>query len=261
MVRNLFFILLFIPLAARSADYFPLDVGNYWDYRITRDSAVTPSMRLEFFCDTCIGSDTILSSGYINPLPAGSDTIRGYLLKRGNDVFTCDSMLPISGYYKLAEHHPAAGDTWSDRMGRSCRLVYWGNVTVPAGTFDSCFAVVEEKDSLTQIYAPDVGIIKTVSHGKTLYHLTAYYVGRAGVSEQRHIRPATQCRGGTKSPPADEYSLVNVSGRVAGTVIVSRGQGISGNGFNIPSGFFFLLPKFRPSGEPRIAEKALYLRK
>jgi hypothetical protein len=265
MLQRAFLVFLLNLVAAYSADYFPLAKGNSWNYQMNRDSGgysgSALTMRLEIFSDTCIENDSILPSGFITSFLFGNDTIHGYFLKKGNDVFTNDSMLPVSEYYKFMEHQPVAGHTWNDSAGHTYKLVYWGSATVLAGTFDSCFAVVIEKDSLAQIFAPDVGLIKTLSHGNIQYQLTAFHVGSAGVFSPKQLSTVNQHNVYQKFWLPGDYSLVDVSGRFIGNVVLDKTGKIVQKDQHIPSGEFFLVPKNRNSGDLRKAEKFLYNRR
>lgn len=134
-------------------DFMPLAIGNRWDYRLTYDDGRTDQVRLELTgrdsektwsgTDGRIGCRWSKEDGIISVQQEGT---RIYLL-----------WLP-----------PTRGVGWWTvlRQGERvwCRVVGRETVTVPAGTFQDCVAVVmEEPGGRTEFrhwFAPDVGWVR-----------------------------------------------------------------------------------------------------
>lgn len=154
-----------------AADYFPLSVGFEWRYNWNNETTLVKKVESSQQVDN--GTMFNVSFNVIY-----SDSIREILLdslgesdssflladafrySSGNDVFYMDSMSQIEPIRKCFEHNPQVNNTWDNETGRGPSIIiYSGEVSVPAGTFQSCFALVELGSHDTTWYAPDVGEI------------------------------------------------------------------------------------------------------
>jgi len=163
---------LFPLCTAFSADYFPLEVGNTWTY-----STVSPQVNVSYVMTASKkllnGVDSVYCMS--NKVDFGGivDSLDGYMLSDGNDIFVFDEIGDAKPYDKIFEHQPVAGHEWMLTTGETRKIVSCGTITVPAGTFQSCYAVVEDGDT-TEIYAPDVGMIVMADRDELAVHLASY---------------------------------------------------------------------------------------
>jgi len=79
-----------------------------------------------------------------------------------------------SSINKIWQHHYTNGDSWIF-MGYTVWVEYLGMVNVPAGNFDLCYFV--HLDSVSGwVFAPNVGIIKSIQDNNDLLVLRDYNV-------------------------------------------------------------------------------------
>jgi hypothetical protein len=166
-------IALIIGCGGEEENYFPLTVGNTWDYEMTTTTIIV--------IDT-VTSDTTVDTGAMD-LDINEETT----LDNGTDVFEMittvtfdDTLIPsfadtsyidetedyLLEYSTKADTVPSdtmlalpleAGKTWADY-----EAIGQENVTVPAGTFNDCWKVrgIDNSDTMYMYLAPDVGMVK-----------------------------------------------------------------------------------------------------
>jgi len=150
-------------------NYFPLTVGNEWNYDMTMtmtdpDTTITETgtVELEITAETTLDNDTEVFE-MIMIMTENTTTFadtsyieetEDYLLQYSNKAATVpnDTMLALP---------LETGKTWDDYevMGQK-------NVTVPAGTFNDCWEIrgVDE-DTMYMYVAPNVGMVKMSQKG------------------------------------------------------------------------------------------------
>ena len=234
-------------------DYFPLAVGNKWKYRGRTDRSdeiVTITIKEK----TVVDSGTLFSGSIstIVPVPDSvkatlPDSIKDLLrdsipigsfieiaifrdyYSSGNDIFAIDTTVTgpgISSQWKLFEHIPDVNSTWgnSDESGGSI-IINYGAVTVPAGTFQSCYAVVQTDYKDTTWYAPDVGMVASAD-----YELISYTVKSTGTSsKQITVIPVSG------NYHSNRYSLIDPLGRCVKSS-AAKSQGVLRN---VSQGMYF----------------------
>jgi hypothetical protein len=177
-----FFTLSFILISINlfSQDYFPLVVGNTWVLNILDSDGQV------------VGTDsTVIGDNYklnnMNIFLMKELIHDGYSKDSVNNELYTDSINhnDIYGHMndiwqKIWQHHYTNGDKWAFTSD-SIHVEYIGKVSVPAGNFDSCYYVKTDSTS-GWVFAPNVGIIKTISENKTGYTLKNYKVTLANVS-------------------------------------------------------------------------------
>lgn len=178
-MKNLSVLLpLFLFSSLYSSDYFPISIGNIWVMDILDSTGMVIGTD-----SASIGKDTTLSN--INMFqyneywqkPAETDSAFFYIYSQGNDIyidFDRTQVTPMRA--KFCQHQYTEGDHWTSFYD-DCYADYYGRVTVPAGSFDSCFFVhIGPSDSAGWIFAPDVGVIKSISNNRGNYVLRNYFV-------------------------------------------------------------------------------------
>lgn len=172
MFKRIVFIILIITHLSFSADYYPMQVGNFWDYD-GEDASLT--LLLEVTEETLIGEDKIslfYATIFENDEILFEEPL--YYLSRGNDVYILEDPTDTSYKEKFAQHTYKDGDFWIDEDGDTSHVTEYGTKTVPAGTFNSCFAVTSASGSAS-IFAPDVGLVSYMdSLGQQTTFLTEY---------------------------------------------------------------------------------------
>jgi hypothetical protein len=158
---------------ASAADYYPLAAGNKWTYSLEMEGS-TGTLKDAIEKKIVNGTDTVFRMSSKIAIIGYNDSSSGYVMSNGNDVFYFESLNDAKPYDKTFEHQPIEGHTWTLSTGEAIKIVYYGSFTVPAGTFNSCYAILVDSDT-SEIYAPDVGLIAMLSEG-TVTALTSYTV-------------------------------------------------------------------------------------
>jgi hypothetical protein len=236
-----FFMLAAAAEGAQAADYFPLAKGNSWNYNFTIlifDSTITVPLTMAVVDDTMIGPDSVFGIKMWSQVDTTQDTSTGYYKVTGNDVLTLDSLKPPMPYNKVFEHHPKVGDGWRNDNGDTMTVIYSGTITVPAGTFDSCYATVDKYGDTVDVFAPNVGLVKIVHDSNSRFELTAYSVHLPNSV----IRPAPNISRAFEKPGLHpgRYSLLNALGKCIDIVTVGKNGSINRN---IARGTYFLVEK------------------
>jgi hypothetical protein len=228
-------------ISTQSADYFPLAKGNNWNYAITTyidTFTFIAEVKLSIEKDTLIGADPffVMKIGYA--FDSTQEFSTGLFQSNGNDILSYDSLDPSMQFDKVFEHQPVAGHTWKIAGGEIRTIVYFGRATVTAGTFDSCYAIVDSMGNTTEVYAPDVGMIKVIDDVTILFELSSYEV----IPPNRVLQPQRP-----NSLPAScagihpgRYSILNAEGRCIETIFINKNGRIDRA---LSPGTYFLVEK------------------
>jgi hypothetical protein len=105
----------------------------------------------------------------------------------GNEVYLCfvtpDTVKECS---KHSQHRYTGDEYWySADFEGAIQVVYQGRVKVPAGTFDSCYYARVNDFNVGWIYAPDLGLVKTVTVDGTYLALREYTLHGLGLARPR----------------------------------------------------------------------------
>lgn len=155
-------------------DYFPLKVGNTWildelntngniigsDTTIIKDNFIINKLNIFLMTEKVTDS----SGTNITDTELYTDSINhnDIYFKVGNES------------HKIFQHNYKNGDKWSF-MSDTTRVEYIGSINVPAGNFNNCFYVKTNSTS-GWIFAPNIGIIKTIVDDKTKLALKHFNV-------------------------------------------------------------------------------------
>jgi hypothetical protein len=226
---------------AQVADYFPLATGNSWNYSFTIlliDSTITVPLTMAVVDDTMIGPDSVFEIKMWSDVDTTLDTSGGYFLVRGNDILTLDSLKPPMPYYKIFEHLPVAGKGWKNDNGDTVTVVYYGTITVPAGTFDSCYAIVNHNGDTFQVFAPNVGLVRETNSGNAWLKLTSYSVHL----QNPIVRPVPGISHASEKPGLHpgRYSLLNALGKCIDIVTIGKNSAMNRR---LTRGTYFLVEK------------------
>lgn len=216
-------VVLFTVFVSVAADYFPIAVGNSWEYLISLDDMeasepraldkkqVTGTELLEIVDRTIYDNDTVFHVKVTFKMEDVTESYTGCFMSSGNDILYFDTLGEEKPYEKGFEHQPVAGHEW-DMSGVNRKIVYYGPITVAAGTFSSCYAIQENGDT-SEVYAPDIGMVAALSNGKLIMQLTAYTV--APSSQVRFLNKPEMNRqpASYADRNAGYLSVVNVLGR------------------------------------------------
>ncbi len=150
-------------------DYYPLKVGNTWilDELNTNGNIIGS--------DTSIITDNFILNKLNIFLMTEKITNSTGTNTQNTELFT-DSINHNDIYFKVGnvsckifQHNYKNGDKWSF-MSDTTRVEYIGSINVPAGNFNDCFYVKYSSTS-GWIFAPNIGIIKTIVDNKTRFSL------------------------------------------------------------------------------------------
>lgn len=180
-MRILFAIsLVLLTLNLYAQDYFPLVIGNKWTYNYYN------SIGLIVGTYSSIIKEEIKTNNQNGFLEENNMIVNGISNLSNSYIYT-DSIstndvyiYQLNNWSKSLQHHYTDGDKWRF-LGDSLRVKYIGEVTVPAGTFDSCYFIGATMSS-GGVYAPNIGLIQNVNGSKVTLELTAYNVALNSIS-------------------------------------------------------------------------------
>jgi hypothetical protein len=145
-------------------NYFPLTVGNEWNYDMTMTmtdpdttTTETGTVELEITAETTLdnGTEVFEMIMIMTEITTFADTsyieeTEDYLLQYSNKAATVpnDTMLALP---------LETGKTWAD-----CEVMGKKDITVPAETFKDCWEIrgIDNSDTMYMYLAPDVGMVK-----------------------------------------------------------------------------------------------------
>jgi hypothetical protein len=192
------FLMLFWVVIAQTAfagDYFPLKVGNHWYYnQLDSTGKLIGTDTAEMIRERMIGDIPTIDYTEVDHNDLGSSwanlTMRdsGQFVYASQDKWNFNSpwIYGLHSFYQITEYE-ANFDTY--------KVQYVGKVTVPAGTFDSCYQVIDTDVNYGGIdtFAPNVGRIKTHAKNGMSLVLTGYvaktdYIGIRPIAARRGFR-------------------------------------------------------------------------
>ena len=165
--------------------YLPLSVGNEWNYDLTvtltnLDITWTGSMEVEITAETTLDNGTeVFEVVQVISIVLMLETDTSYYEETENYILVYNSKaatVPDT----LQALPLEVGKTWGDYQ-----VLGQADVTVPAGTFNDCWEILEASAGMSAYYyfAADVGLVKgsmTETEGssiwETLVELESYYV-------------------------------------------------------------------------------------
>lgn len=163
-------------------DYYPLNKGNNWTYKLTLDSVV-----YDYIWET---TDSSFENGvsYFKSqigVPGLFEDSTFTFNKKTNEniILTTDSIGNTSS--EILFLHDPTNDSIIINGTDTVDIKYYGQLTVAAGTFQDVYTSVDRRDSLTTLFfAPDVGYIRQDSDGETILELKSYHVNVVTSSNQ-----------------------------------------------------------------------------
>jgi len=163
-------VLFIIGCPKGTKDYYPLTVGNIWNYDMTMTTTLpdttitgTGTMKIEITAETTLNNGANVFEEVSTSIVENSTHIDtsyteetdDYILNYGDKADTDpDTMLVLP----LEE-----GKTWKTDSNTTLKVIGKESVTVPAGTYDDCWKaqMIEENSDTIYVYlAPDIGLIK-----------------------------------------------------------------------------------------------------
>jgi hypothetical protein len=141
-----------------AGDYYPLAIGNSWNYVFEQSSVPAESIFVSIPKDTTIGSQHCFIRRWISVKPTIRDTSYSVLFSVNNDVFQIDSPYTISQDDKVAQHVFTPGKTiWNSD---SFPVRYLDSTNVKSIYINNCYAVDFTYES--DYFASDIGLVKLV---------------------------------------------------------------------------------------------------
>jgi hypothetical protein len=242
-------VLLSLLFTVSAADYFPVAVGNEWYYTFPLEG-LAGYQRMVIEQKNVVDTDTIFHVNVQINVDIFKDSLTGYFVSVENDVYSFDSMDETKPYDKTFEHQPVEGREWTLETGENRKIVNYGSITVAAGTFSSCYAIVEDGDT-TEVYAPDVGLVASLLQGEIAMQLVSYTIASLDVArfiQERETDGNHFFRTGFRT---GDYSAVNLQGRRV------TGVNITGKGWTdqkLSSGIYIISPE---SGRDRVVRRCV----
>ena len=168
MKKIIILCLIIFSLNSFAQDYFPMVVGNTWILNYLDSNGLVTSKD-----STVITSNYKLNNLNVFLLNHITDSSIDSLYTDNdnhNDIY-----IRMGGEWsKVWQHQYNAGQGWPFFID-SIRVEYLGKVTVPAGSFDSCYFVTFMPQT-GWVFAPNIGIIRGVSFGTVTSELIRYKV-------------------------------------------------------------------------------------
>jgi hypothetical protein len=189
--------LLYMSFIAYSHDYFPIAVGNEWDFSFRCASIMNSSvLKYKIESDTFVLDKHIYKMSqtyYTDPSNRTDSTKRkityNYLFSDGDDIYCNDSLSWYDWMRSPFKHAFKDGEKYTYLFSG-----YYGWVTATYigsyDRYDSCFNVVPVSDtahSISYVFAPDIGWIRFGID-------TCGYVLEAFIQNNTVIRPVTDRR-------------------------------------------------------------------
>jgi len=161
------FIIFVIGCGGAGDNYFPLTVGNEWDYQMITTTTTT---------DTTYADTGAVVTWSITAEDTLNDGTPVFELTRGTIPFYVEETEDhIIQYTDKAGSNPDTvlaipledGKAWDVDSNTTAEVVNKESVTVTAGTYDDCWKVMLIRTGVTSVdtyynyYAPDIGYIKS----------------------------------------------------------------------------------------------------
>lgn len=173
-----------ISLSGFSQDYFPQAKGNVWNFKLTLDEQEY-DYKWEIEDTTTVNGTVYFNSKIVIPGLLEEPLVSFNKSTDQNVILTKDSINASST--EILFLHDPTNDTIIINGTDTADIAYFGEVTVPAGTFQNVYTSINRSDSLTTLFfAPDVGYIRQDSEGETILVLETYNVGMVTSTNQIH---------------------------------------------------------------------------
>jgi len=176
--------LISVNVMSADADYFPLAVGNVWEHDLMIQGLAglqdMGDATWKIYGTQTIGAETFYACSlaatiqYLAPIET---TLVVLIQEQGNDIFLTQNPNSPTALQKIGQHTYTGDETWT-ADGKTVAVSAAGAYTVPAGSFNSCFAVKADNDT-SAVYAPNVGPLRiklTVSSFTIHFFLKKYTV-------------------------------------------------------------------------------------
>lgn len=187
-------------------DYFPMSVGNTWVYNKLNEYGA-------FYCtDSLVIKDKYTVDGksiflFVEHIVT-SNSIDAMNMEMYNDISNNNDIYNIyeGKGYKFFQHQYTVNDSWISG-GYNFTVSYLGTVSVPAGTFNSCYCLkMGSFDGW--VFAPNVGFIKTFAEEGDLNVLRRYSLNSGtNLIGEEYIGKATIY----PNPVIDRFTIPNIS--------------------------------------------------
>lgn len=190
----------------KAQDYYPMSVGNTWVYNRLNENGV-------FYCtDSVVIKDNYSVDGksiflFVEHIVRSNSTdimnMEMYNdISNNNDIYNIYEGIG----YKVFQHQYTNNDSWISG-GYNYTVSYLGTVSVPAGTFNSCYCL--KMGSLDGwVVAPNVGLIKTFVENRDENVLRRYSLNSGtNLIGEEYIGKATIY----PNPVIDCFTIPNIS--------------------------------------------------
>jgi len=152
-------------------NYFPLTVGNEWNYDMTMttiiviDTLTSDTTVTTGTMDLDITEETTLDNGtevFEMTMTMTDTTITSYVEETEDYVLQYSSKAATVPFDTMLALPLETGKTWAD-----CEVMGQKNITVPAKTFNDCWEIrrIDNSDTMYMYVAPDVGMVKMSQKG------------------------------------------------------------------------------------------------
>jgi len=248
--------LLYFACPAISADYFPVQVGNWWRFQFVSDPSLSEKGGLVF----AMPRDSVLENGarcvawhWGNGDSAVNDGSGAFLISSGNDIFIVDG--DSTPRFMQHDFPELATSDCIWRHNGQAKIYRIGRFEARAGTFQNCVAIEDAQSQSRYIFAPDIGFIAVDAYDQQSHALIcfmsvdAYNVGgisvRAYTAQTMSVIPplaksvSIDARAGKLLLPGKEAAQILVygmDGRLVGQ-LTSRDEYVDISRFlNSPTG-------------------------
>lgn len=175
-MKKIIAILSILAFNSFAQNYFPIDVGYYWDYKmyVPPPFSINQSYRLEVIEVTNVDSTKV----YKFKTYAG---LIGYYAIKGNDVDVMRAVSEIVNDNKIAQIKYQNNDQWASQKGEF--KVTGSNLTLTTSkhAFTNCVSLEDDWTGDIWYYADNIGHVYSMSLDSSYELLTNYYVGNTDI--------------------------------------------------------------------------------
>lgn len=226
-------VLLSLSIFGMAQDYFPMAKGNQWNFTLTLEGDVYDynwtiedsihSNGTDYFYSIIEIPGLLRDSTYCYNQPGNE-----------NLILMADTIGKLET--DILFLHTVTKDTMVVNGTDTIDIEYFGEVTVPAGTFQNVYTSVDRSDTLSRIFfAPDVGYIRQDSEGETILVLESYSFGGvvtstkeiSGSSIKLFPNPTSNSLSITSGKPISNYQIWDLTGKLVSSGIYENSIDVS----------------------------------
>lgn len=157
------FILIFLSIGLYAQDYYPLELGNTWEYEYYENGILDPdeAFKLEIISSEIIDEKNVYEIEQSRESEDRDTIFFVEELSTPNDIFLAESLEQIrsENYMILFKHSYVENEILETEEGTFEAQFHGKYVTAKNEQFDDCWVLIDEEEMVKYYLAPDVGMI------------------------------------------------------------------------------------------------------